>query len=182
MTMTATRARSADTLATLARYETRRCLRSPMFLAGLVGLVITLTSDVRHTIVDAKSRPISTVVLIGMVGLVTAFRLTQSMQSSAEALDVAPTPLSIRTAAVCLTAIVPFAVGVLSLLAILPILPFRHGAGSETYGAFSTADRVTILAGQVAIPCLGAPLLGVARCCSVSRWVRFRGPPSSSCS
>jgi hypothetical protein len=165
-TMTAVPLRSADSLPTLARYEIRRYLRSPIFLAGLAGLIWTLAANLRPTIVDANSRPISPVVLIGEIGFVVAFRLTQSMHRSAEALDVAPTSMPTRTAALCFTAIVPLVLGGLSLLA---ILLFQHGETSYTYGAFSTADRVAILAGQVVLPSLGAPLLGVA----VARWVRF---------
>lgn len=159
-------ARSTVSFTVLAGQEVRRYLRSPIFLAGLVAMVWTLASDLRSTIVDANSRPISPVVLIATVGLVTAFRLTHSMQRSAEALDVAPTPLSVRTAALCVTAIVPFAAGVASTVA---ILAYQRADGSFTYGAFSPADRVVILAGQVAVPCLGAPLLGIA----LARWVRF---------
>jgi hypothetical protein len=39
------------------------------------------------------------------------------------------------------------------------------------YGAFSPPARIAVLAGQIVVPSLGGPLLGVA----LGRWVRFPG-------
>ena len=43
--------------------------------------------------------------------------------------------------------------------------------GDPLYGAFSPSARTAVLVGQIAIPSLGGPLLGVA----LGRWVRFPG-------
>jgi hypothetical protein len=39
------------------------------------------------------------------------------------------------------------------------------------YGAFSPSARIAVLVGQIVVPALGGPLLGVA----LGRWVRFPG-------
>ena len=45
---------------------------------------------------------------------------------------------------------------------------FRRVDGDWTEGAFTATDRSAVLLGQVAIPALGGPLLGIA----LGRWVR----------
>jgi len=46
-----------------------------------------------------------------------------------------------------------------------------YPVGDTAYGAFSPSARIAILAGQIVVPSLGGPLLGVA----LGRWVRFPG-------
>ena len=92
------------------------------------------------------------------------YDLTRNVVSDADEVPT-PTPARVRTVALCLTALVPFVCGVLSLIA---ILVFRDVAGDWTDGAFSTADRTAVLVSQIALPSLGGPLLGFA----LGRWVR----------
>ena len=79
---------------------------------------------------------------------------------------MAPASPQLRTGALCLAALVPFAVGALTLAA---ILIFQQPAGPWIYGAFGPSDRFAMLAGQVPVAALGGPLLGIA----AARWVRF---------
>jgi hypothetical protein len=62
---------------------------------------------------------------------------------------------------------VPFLCGVLTLLAFLRF----HPVGDSVYGAFSPPAQVAVLVGQIVVPSLGGPLLGVA----LGRCVRFPG-------
>ena len=95
------------------------------------------------------------------------FWLTRSMRDSEPVVGVTPTTLPARTAALCTVAVVPFLCGVLTLLAFLHF----HPVGDPVYGAFSPPARVAVLVGQIVVPSLGGPLLGVA----LGRWVRFPG-------
>ena len=79
---------------------------------------------------------------------------------------MAPASPQLRTGAACLAALVPFAVGALTLAA---ILIFQQPAGPWTYGTFGPSDQFAMLAGQVPVAALGGPLLGIA----AARWVRF---------
>jgi hypothetical protein len=99
--------------------------------------------------------------------MMATFWLTRSMRDSEPVVGVTPTTLPARTAALCTVAIVPFLCGVLTLFAFLHF----HPAGARVYGAFSPPAQVAVLVGQIVIPSLGGPLLGVA----LGRWVHFPG-------
>lgn len=165
MIATAIRPRLQGTLATLTWYETRRYARSPVLLLALALTAYAIYDLSRGVVADADELPTYPASFLGGFGLVAACWLTQSMQRSAEALSVAPTPARVRTSALCLMAAVPFACGLLSLLA---VVMFRRVDGNWTEGAFTTTDRSAVLLSQVAIPALGGPLLGIA----LGRWVR----------
>jgi asparagine N-glycosylation enzyme membrane subunit Stt3 len=96
-----------------------------------------------------------------------AFWLTRSMRASEPVVGVTPTTLPARTAALCAVAIVPFGCGCLALLWFVHLYPVSE----PLYGAFSPSARVAVLVGQIVMPTLGGPLLGVA----LGRWVRFPG-------
>ena len=55
----------------------------------------------------------------------------------------------------------------------LALFAFLHyyPVGDSVYGAFSPSAQVAVLVGQIVVPSLGGPLLGVA----LGRWVRFPG-------
>jgi hypothetical protein len=91
------------------------------------------------------------------------------MRASEPVVGVTPVTLPARTAALCATAIVPFGCGCLTLLAFLQL----HPVGDPAYGPFSPSARIAVLVGQIVVPSLGGPLLGVA----LGRWVRFPGAP-----
>jgi hypothetical protein len=89
------------------------------------------------------------------------------MGASESVVGVTPATMPARTAALCAVAVVPFFCGVLTLFAFLHFYP----VGSGVYGAFSPAAQAAVLVGQIVVPSLGGPLLGVA----LGRWVRFPG-------
>ena len=99
--------------------------------------------------------------------MMAAFWLTRSMRASEPVVGVTPVTLPARTAALCAVAIVPFGCGCLALLAFLHLYP----VSDPVYGAFSPSARIAVLVGQIVVPSLGGPLLGVA----LGRWVRFPG-------
>jgi hypothetical protein len=89
------------------------------------------------------------------------------MRASEPVVGVTPVTLPTRTAALCAVALVPFACGCLALLRFVQLIPVSNAL----YGPFSPSARVAVLVGQIVMPALGGPLLGVA----LGRWVRFPG-------
>ena len=106
-------------------------------------------------------------IFLGGFGMMATYWLTRSMRASEPVVDVTPTTLLARTAALCAVALVPFACGCLALLRFVQLIP----VSSPLHGPFSPSARVAVLIGQIVIPALGGPLLGVA----LGRWVRFPG-------
>jgi len=155
------------TFVALAARETRRFAVNPVFLFAVVMTAWT-TWDYRK----ASANAVGTGnwypwIFLGGFGMMATFWLTRSMRDSEPVVGVTPTTLPARTAALCTVAIVPFLCGVLTLFAFLHF----HPAGGRVYGAFSPPAQVAVLVGQIVIPSLGGPLLGVA----LGRWVRFPG-------
>jgi hypothetical protein len=155
------------TFAALAARETRRFALNPVFLAAAGLTAYVLWSGQRGTVTDINGPNTAAAVLFGGVGMLVAFWLTRSMSASEPVVGVTPVTLPVRTAALCAVALVPFACGCLTLLAFLHF----HPIGDPVYGAFSPPARIAVLVGQIVIPSLGGPLLGVA----LGRWVRFPG-------
>ena len=99
--------------------------------------------------------------------MMAAYWLTRSMRASEPVVGVTLVTQPARTAALCTVALVPFACGCLALLRFVQLIP----VSSPLYGPFSPSARVAVLVGQIVVPSLGGPLLGVA----LGRWVRFPG-------
>jgi hypothetical protein len=152
--------------AALAVRELRRFVLNPVFLFAVAITVAALW--VRPTkVTDIDNVNWAAAIFLGGFGMMAAFWLTRSMRASEPVVGVTPTTLAARTAALCATAIVPFGCGCLTLLAFLQL----HPVGDPAYGAFSPPARIAVLVGQIVVPSLGGPLLGVA----LGRWVRFPG-------
>ncbi|HEY7278370.1 MAG TPA: hypothetical protein VH594_20545 [Trebonia sp.] len=162
-------AASRATFAALAARETRRFVLNPLFLAAAALTAFFLWSGQRSTITAIEDVNTIAAVCFGGFGMMAAFWLTRSMRASEPVVGVTPTTVSARTAALCAVAIVPFGCGCLTLLAFLQLYP----VSSALYGAFSPSARIAVLVGQIVVPSLGGPLLGVA----LGRWVRFPGAP-----
>ena len=158
---------SRATLTALATRETRRFALNPIFLAAAGLTAYTLWSGQRGTVTEIDGANTISAVFFGGFGMLAAFWLTRSMRDSEPVVGVTPTTLPARTAALCATAIVPFGCGCLTLLAFLQF----HPVGDPAYGPFSPPARIAVLVGQIVVPALGGPLLGVA----LGRWVRFPG-------
>jgi hypothetical protein len=107
-------------------------------------------------------------VFLGGFGMMAMYWLTRSMRDSEPVVGVTPTAQPVRTAALCAVAIVPFLCG---LVALAGFVTHTYPLGSPLYGAFSEPTQVAILVGQIVVPTLGGPLLGVA----LARWVSFPG-------
>jgi hypothetical protein len=154
------------TLVALAARETRRFAINPIFLFA-VAMTVLVLAPARGHVTEIDDVNWTAAVFLGGFGMMATFWLTRSLGASEPVVGVTPTTLPVRTAALCMVAIVPFACGGLALLRFMQNIP----VGDPVYGAFSPSAQVAILAGQIAVPSLGGPLLGVA----LGRWVRFPG-------
>jgi hypothetical protein len=154
------------TLVALAVREMRRFVVNPVFLFAVVmSAWTTWTPSAAGTEIDSVNG--YPAVFLGGFGMMATYWLTRSMRDNEPVVGVTPTSLPVRTAALCAVAVLPFLWGVLDLFAFLRSYP----VGDSIYGAFSPSARVAVLVGQLVVPSLGGPLLGVA----LGRWVRFPG-------
>jgi hypothetical protein len=160
---------SRATLAALAARETRRFALNPVLLLAVALIVYALWAGPGTGVTEIDTLNPYPAIFLGGFGMLVAFWLTRSMSASEPVIGVTPTTLPARTAALCATAIVPFACGCLALLRFVQLIP----VSSPIYGPFSPSARVAVLVGQIVMPALGGPLLGVA----LGRWVRFPGAP-----
>ena len=154
------------TFVALAARELRRFVVNPVFLFAVVMTAWTTWTP------SGSGGEIDSVtwypaIFLGGFGMMATYWLTRSMRDSEPVVGVTPTRLPVRTAALCAVAVLPFLCGVLALFAFLHSYP----VGNSVYGAFSPAAQVAVLVGQIVVPSLGGPLLGVA----LGRWVRFPG-------
>jgi hypothetical protein len=154
------------TFTALAGREMRRFILNPVFLLAVAIMVWGWTSPSGPTTEIDTVNPYSAI-FFGGFGMMATFWLTRSMRNSEPVVGVTPVPLPARTAALCTVAIVPAGFGCLALFLFLRSYPI----GGPLYGAFSPSAQVAVLTGQMVIPALGGPLLGIA----LGRWVRFPG-------
>jgi hypothetical protein len=155
------------TFTALAARELRRFVLNPVFLFAVAFIVFALAlgPDAGETEIDTLNP--YPAIFLGGFGMMAAYWLTRSMRASEPVVGVTPVTRPVRTAALCTVALVPFACGCLALLRFVQLTPIS----SPIYGPFSSSARVAILVGQIVMPALGGPLLGVA----LGRWVRFPG-------
>ncbi len=155
------------TFAALAVRELRRFVLNPVFLFAVAITAYSIWGGRSASVTEIDTVNCYPAIFLGGFGMMAAFWMTRSMRASEPVVGVTPVTLPARSAALCAVAIVPFACGGLALLAFLHF----HPDGSRVYGAFSPPAEVAVLVGQIVIPSLGGPLLGVA----LGRWVRFPG-------
>ena len=155
------------TLAPLAARETRRLVRNPVFLLAVALTAWTTWAGREPAITDIDTVNSYPAIFLGGFGMMATYWLTRSMRASEPVIGVTPVTRPARTAALCAVALVPFGCGCLTLLGFLHF----HPVSRPVYGAFSPPARIAVLVGQIVIPALGGPLLGVA----LGRWVRFPG-------
>ena len=155
------------TFTALAARELRRFVLNPVFLFAVAFIVFALGlgPDAGTTEVDTFNP--YPAIFLGGFGMMAAYWLTRSMRASEPVVGVTPVTRPVRTAALCAVALVPFACGCLALLRFVQLTP----VSSPLYGPFSPSARVAVLVGQIVMPALGGPLLGVA----LGRWVWFPG-------
>jgi hypothetical protein len=155
------------TFAALATRETRRFVLNPVFLFAVAITAWTIWAGRDPAVTDIDTVNSYPAIFLGGFGMMATFWLTRSMRASEPVVGVTPVTQPARTAALCAVAIVPFACGGLTLLAFLHF----HPVSGPAYGAFGTSARIAVLVGQIVVPSLGGPLLGVA----LGRWVPFPG-------
>ena len=155
------------TFAALAARETRRFAVNPVFLFAVVMTAWTMWAGRSASVTEIDTVNCYPAIFLGGFGMMATYWLTRSMRDSEPVVGVTPTTLPARTAALCAVAVVPFLCGCLALFAFLHF----HPVGARVYGAFSPPAQVAVLVGQIVIPSLGGPLLGVA----LGRWVRLPG-------
>ena len=155
------------TFAALAVRETRRLVLNPVFLSAVAFIVYTLWAGPDTGLTEIDTANPYPAIFLGGFGMMATYWLTRSMRASEPVVGVAPVTLQVRTAALCAVALVPFACGCLALLRFVQLIPVSNAL----YGPFSPSARVAVLVGQMVVPALGGPLLGVA----LGRWVRFPG-------
>jgi hypothetical protein len=155
------------TFAALAVRELRRFVVNPVFLFAVVFTAWTTWGNPSTSVTDIDEVNWYPAISLGGFGMMATFWLTRSMRDSEPVVGVTPTALPVRSAALCTVAVVPLLCGVLTLIAFL----HYHPLDARVYGAFSPPAQVAVLVGQIVLPSLGGPLLGVA----LGRWVRFPG-------
>jgi hypothetical protein len=155
------------TFTALAARETRRFALNPVFLFAVAFIVFALCAGPDAGTTDIDTANPYPAIFLGGFGMMATYWLTRSMRASEPVAGVTPVTRLARTAALCVVALVPFACGCLALLRFEQLIP----VSSPLYGPFSPSARVAVLVGQIVIPTLGGPLLGVA----LGRWVRFPG-------
>jgi hypothetical protein len=155
------------TFTALAARETRRFALNPVFLFAVALIVYALWAGPDAGLTEIDTANPYPAIFIGGFGMMATYWLTRSTRASEPVIGITPTTLQARTAALCAVALVPFACGCLALLRFVQLIP----VSSPLYGPFSPSARVAVLVGQIVMPALGGPLLGVA----LGRWVRFPG-------
>ena len=155
------------TFTALAARETRRFALNPVFLFAVALIVFALWAGPDAGVTEIDTVNPYPAIFLGGFGMMATYWLTRSMRASEPVVGVTPVTRPARTAALCAVAIVPFACGCLALLRFVQLIP----VSSPLYGPFSPSARVAVLVGQIVMPALGGPLLGVA----LGRWVRFPG-------
>ena len=155
------------TFAALAVRETRRLVLNPVFLFAVAFIVYALWAGPDTGLTEIDTANPYPAIFLGGFGMMATYWLTRSMRASEPVVGVTPVTLPARTAALCAVALVPFACGCLALLRFVQLIPVSNAL----YGPFSPSARVAVLVGQMVVPALGGPLLGVA----LGRWVRFPG-------
>ena len=155
------------TFTALAARETRRFALNPVFLFAVALIVYALWAGPDAGLTEIDTANPYPAIFIGGFGMMATYWLTRSTRASEPVIGITPTTLQARTAALCAVALVPFACGCLALLRFVQLIPVSNAL----YGPFSPSARVAVLVGQIVVPTLGGPLLGVA----LGRWVRFPG-------
>jgi hypothetical protein len=159
---------NASRMSALAKVETLRYARHPVFLIGAALAAVITVVSVNHVTDDVYSPPVNTAFFLGVFGMIVGFRLTRSLERSAETMASAPVSVQERVGALLVACLLPAALGLVSGIAMLTLPDVK---GDWVYGTWSGSDRAAIVLGQTALAALGGPLLGVA----AARWLRFPG-------
>jgi hypothetical protein len=176
MTASTTTASQHTILTQLARVHARRYARHPLFL---IGFLIAIGYTIWDVVDDPGFDPnrdggihFYSAFLIGVLGLIVAYRLTRTEERALALLPSAPTSQTTRTLALGLSCLVPAIAG--GVILVIAVAGWQ--IGEPTYlerwaDVVGPAELVAWAITTNVVACLGAPLLGVA----VARWWRFPG-------
>lgn len=176
MTTPATTTSQRVLLGQLASVHARRYARHPLFLIGfLIALGYTIWDIADDPNLDPNrdgGLHFYAAFLIGVLGLIVAYRLTRTEDRAMALFPSAPTSQTTRTLALCLSCLVPAVAGTVILL----VAVVGWQVGEPTYlqlwfDAMAPAEFVAWAITSTTVASLGGPLLGVA----VGRWWRFPG-------
>lgn len=177
----AARPASADVVRSLARIETRRLLRQPVFVvAVLLFVLIAVTTPFSEYanadfVVTAENGtetnldwPVLPAFFLGLGGLIAMNRVTKGAARTGDLIQAAPATALQRSLALCLVCLVPAAIALAGAAYVFVFWMVDPPVQSVGWGLFSTAELVSIMV-QGVLCALGGPLLGVA----VARWWRW---------
>ncbi len=167
------------TVLALARAESRRYARHPLFLIAVGLLLLSMADGVRQQ--EQNGSPMNGALLIafliGVFGFVVAHRLTTSMRRTGDMVGTVPVGAQQRTLALLLACLVPATAGIVFAVYMLvtgAIWPPVGVPADAPVAWFRDESDLAVLATVIAlgpVAALGGPLLGVA----VARWAPFRG-------
>jgi hypothetical protein len=153
----------------LAKVEMLRLVKHPVFVIGLIANFYFIAT-IKSTSDDYYNPTILTGFFIGLFGMIAMFRLTRSTEKLEEAVGSTPAGMQDRVRGLCLAAVLPGLVGVVSL--VLMLMKLDAGAHEPwVLGAWSESERFAIFFGETVVASVGGPLLGIA----AARWLRFPG-------
>lgn len=178
----------AATLATLARYETLRLARHPLFVvAVLLCLLVTVatpfseyaTEEYLARTGDTEANmdwPVAPAFLLGLGGLIAMNRLTTSAGRAGDVLRAAPVPEQRRTWALCVACLLPAAIALVCAAYVFTWWMVEPPTASVSWHDVTTVDKAAVMA-QGVLAALGGPLVGVL----VARWWRWPTAAAVSC-
>jgi hypothetical protein len=174
--VTASTERQLTILAQLAWVHARRYAKHPLFLIGLaIALGYTIWDIVDNPNFDPNrdgGLHFYSAFLIGVLGVIVAYRLTRTEDRALALLPSAPTSKTTRTLALCLACLVPAVAGAVVLMVAVVGWQVSEPTYLQVWAdAMPTAEFVAWAFTSTVVACLGGPLLGVA----VGRWWPFPG-------
>ena len=164
--------RPRQSVLALARIESWRLLRHPIFVVSVVLWSVWLVDASLLEPEPSLARfsetwSILTAFFLGIGGFVAMHRLTRSTQRATDVVEAVPLNEPARGLALCLTCLLPMALAVFGGLAWVAWI-WSESWPPGYYSVLDTADRWSYHVAAV-LAALGGPLLGVA----VGRWWRW---------
>jgi hypothetical protein len=166
---------TSSPLRALAEVEALRFARHPLFLVtvALVARSAWLEhSDSYAQDHSALEQALGPVFLLGLGGMLVAYRLTRSTRRAEDAVAGVPSDEPTRTAALLLACLVPFTVAVAAMANIVVVWHLDPSTWSTGWASFTATERDAMMV-AAALAGLGGPVLGVC----LGRWWRWPGAP-----